>query len=163
MKLFFSTQSICSLLLFFTAGVGMQKAQSSSIWLLRFGKQAGAQEQGGQRQSYLFRHGYFLRAERELLLLHKAIRHVVALHVVFLGEALSALDRSAEQVIQERVVRRVVTVDGDLVGGMMPVMEIRRDDHVLQRSPRQMDIGLVKHRLVADDDDVGTTVISFPS
>lgn len=43
----------------------------------------------------------------------------------------------------------------------MPVMEIRRDERVLQGSPRQMDIGVVKHRLEADDDDVGIYHVLF--
>jgi hypothetical protein len=64
-----------------------------------------------------------LRAEREFLLLYETIRHVVALHAIFFGKAFLALDGSAEQVIQEGVVRRVVTVDGDVVGRMMPVMK----------------------------------------
>ena len=37
---------------------------------------------------------------------------------------------------------------------MVPVVEVRRHDDVLERSPRQMHIGVIEHGLEAYDDDV---------
>ena len=56
--------------------------------------------------------------------------------------------------IDEREVRRVVAVDRLAVRTVVPVMEIRRHDQVLQRAPGQAHVGVVENGLEADHDDV---------
>src|SRR3569833_949528 len=91
-----------------------------------------------KRRDSLRRGGRF-RAEREHLLVDETVGHVVADDTVVGREGffLRHFHRRAEHVIEEGVVRRVVAVDRLVVLRVMPVMEIRRHDQILQRSPQQ--------------------------
>src|SRR5690606_28720252 len=99
--------------------------------------------------------GSALPDKGELQLLEEAVGHVVAHHAVALGPQPRALDGGAEQVVEERVVRRVVLVDRLVVLAVVPVVEVGRDDDVAQRPQAHADVAVVEHRLEADDDDVG--------
>src|ERR1700733_3617534 len=94
--------------------------------------------------------------ERKKLLPDETVRHVVTDHAVALreGPVGGNANSGAEQMIEKRIVSGVIAIDGLIVGRMMPVVKVRRDDDVFHHTPRQMNVGMIEYGLKSHDEDV---------